>query len=118
MLPAVLILNEALSMSLLMIACLSLGLFSSNHWALTQTLAGPEAAGKWTGIQNCLGNFAGVSRLADWFYTCLELTRSLPRSQLPATSSRGNDRVLVRDRAHGAAFDWSTEVTIEPASSF
>jgi MFS-type transporter involved in bile tolerance (Atg22 family) len=27
-------------------------------------LAGPEAAGKWTGIENCLGNFAGIT--APW----------------------------------------------------
>jgi ACS family D-galactonate transporter-like MFS transporter len=64
MLPAVLIRNEALSLSLLMIACLLLGLWSSNHWALTQTLSGPRAAGKWTGAQNCLGNFAGIA--APW----------------------------------------------------
>ena len=25
------------------------GLYSSNYWAITQTLAGPYAAGKWTG---------------------------------------------------------------------
>jgi len=29
-----------------------------------QTLAGPEAAGKWTGMENCLGNFAGIT--APW----------------------------------------------------
>lgn len=32
----------------------------SNLWAITQTVAGPSAAGRWTGMQNCLGNFAGV----------------------------------------------------------
>ncbi|MCU1261715.1 MAG: transporter [Bryobacterales bacterium] len=64
MLPAVLIQNEALSLSFLMVACLLLGLWSSNHWALTQTLSGARAAGKWTGLQNCMGNFAGVA--APW----------------------------------------------------
>lgn len=64
MLPAVAIKNETVSISMLMVACLALGLFSSNHWALTQTLAGPEASGKWTGIENCLGNFAGIA--APW----------------------------------------------------
>ncbi|MDQ2946032.1 MAG: MFS transporter, partial [Acidobacteriota bacterium] len=33
---------------------------SSNNWCITQTLAGPSAAGKWTGLQNCCGNLAGV----------------------------------------------------------
>jgi MFS family permease len=32
----------------------------SNHWAVTQTLAGPGAAGRWTGLQNFFGNLAGV----------------------------------------------------------
>jgi cyanate permease len=46
-------------MALLIVGCVSYGLFSSNVWAITQTLAGP-AAGKWTGMQNCLGNISGV----------------------------------------------------------
>jgi nitrate/nitrite transporter NarK len=34
---------------------------TSSHWALTQRLAGPVAAGKWTGIQNFFGNLSGVA---------------------------------------------------------
>jgi len=64
MLPAVAIQNEALSLSLLMVACLCFGLFSSNHFALVQALSGPEAAGRWTGVQNGLGNCAGI--VAPW----------------------------------------------------
>jgi MFS family permease len=60
MLPASLIPNNAVSMGMLIMACLSFGLATSNLWAVTQTLAGPEAAGKWTGIQNAFGNLAGV----------------------------------------------------------
>lgn len=37
-----------------------LGMSSSNVWAITQTLAGPQAAGRWTGLQNFAGNFAGI----------------------------------------------------------
>ena len=37
----------------------SLGMFTANVWAMTQTMAGP-AAGSWTGIQNCVGNLGGV----------------------------------------------------------
>jgi MFS family permease len=33
---------------------------ASNLWAITQTLAGPQAAGRWTGFQNFFGNLAGV----------------------------------------------------------
>jgi cyanate permease len=43
-----------------MLACLFYGMFASNVWAITQTLAGPHAAGKWTAMQNGIGNFAGV----------------------------------------------------------
>jgi MFS family permease len=47
------------------IAALILGLIffgatSSNIWAVTQTLAGPRAAGRWTGFQNFVGNLAGI----------------------------------------------------------
>jgi len=60
MLPATMIQNSKLSLTLLTIACLSFGLFSSNVWAVTQTLAGPSASGKWTGLQNGFGNISGV----------------------------------------------------------
>src|SRR5260370_14776153 len=63
-LPAALVHDPMVSMSLLMAASLSFGLFTSNIWAITQTLAGPGAAGKWTGWQNMFGNFAGI--VARW----------------------------------------------------
>jgi MFS family permease len=37
-----------------------LGLSTSNNWAVTQTIAGPGGASRWTGIQNCFGNFGGI----------------------------------------------------------
>ena len=39
---------------------LGFGIFSSNHWAATQTLAGPLASGRWTGMENFTGNLAGM----------------------------------------------------------
>ena len=60
MLPACLVANQAASMVLLMVACLSLGITSSNIGAITQTLAGPAAAGQWMGLQNGMGNLAGI----------------------------------------------------------
>src|SRR5581483_4338214 len=36
-----------------------LGMGGCNTWAVTQTLAGPYAAGRWAGVQNFVGNFAG-----------------------------------------------------------
>jgi MFS transporter, ACS family, D-galactonate transporter len=36
------------------------GISSSNIWAISQTLAGPYAAGRWTGMQNGSGNLAGI----------------------------------------------------------
>ncbi len=58
-LPASMVPDQAISMALLMMGCICFGLLTSNLWAITQTLAGP-AAGKWTGMQNCVGNLAGV----------------------------------------------------------
>jgi ACS family D-galactonate transporter-like MFS transporter len=48
------------------VAALILGLIffgacASNLWVITQTLAGPKAAGRWTGFQNFVGNLAGIA---------------------------------------------------------
>ena len=48
------------SVGLLMLAGAGFGLGSSNIWAITQTLAGPQVAGRWAGTQNFVGNFSGV----------------------------------------------------------
>jgi ACS family D-galactonate transporter-like MFS transporter len=52
--------DSRFAMAILIVVCISLGICSSNLWALTQTLAGPETAGRWTGLQNFVGNLAGV----------------------------------------------------------
>lgn len=67
-LPVAVVRDEKLAMALLMFTCLSYGLYSSNVFAITQTLAGPRAAGKWTGLQNGFGNLAGVAApvLTGW----------------------------------------------------
>jgi len=36
-----------------------LGISCCSSWAVTQTLAGPHASGRWCGVQNFVGNFAG-----------------------------------------------------------
>ena len=61
MLPAVVAFDPTLANTLLLLACVSLGAWSSNHWALTQLLSGPTAAGKWTAVQNGFGNLSGVA---------------------------------------------------------
>jgi hypothetical protein len=60
MVPAVLVRQPVLFQVFLFAALASMGAFSSNHWALTQRLSGVEGAAKWTGFQNCIGNFAGI----------------------------------------------------------
>jgi ACS family D-galactonate transporter-like MFS transporter len=64
MVPAILVTEDWLCNTFFALASVCMAGFSSNHWAFSQTLAGPEAAGKWTGFENCLGNFAGV--IAPW----------------------------------------------------
>jgi MFS family permease len=44
----------------LFVAGVAFGLNSPNIYAIAQTLAGPRAAGKWVGFQNCVGNLAGI----------------------------------------------------------
>jgi MFS family permease len=56
--------NEGWSTTLLLLTFIAMGGWSSNHWALSQLLAGAPSAGKWTGLQNCIGNFAGIC--APW----------------------------------------------------
>jgi MFS transporter, ACS family, D-galactonate transporter len=58
--PAVVVRDPTVSIVLLTSACLVFGLFTSNVWAVTQSLAGASAAGKWTGIQNTFGNLSGI----------------------------------------------------------
>jgi MFS transporter, ACS family, D-galactonate transporter len=45
------------------------GMCSSNVWVVTQTLAGPRASGRWTGLQCALGNLVGVVASALTGYT-------------------------------------------------
>ena len=52
--------DSRLAVMFLFLTCAAAGLCTSNLWAITQTLAGPLAAGKWSGLQNFVGNFAGV----------------------------------------------------------
>ena len=44
----------------LVIGVIFFGVAASNLWAITQTLAGPRATGRWTGFQNFIGNLAGI----------------------------------------------------------
>jgi ACS family D-galactonate transporter-like MFS transporter len=48
------------SVGLLMLAGIGFGMSSANVWAITQTLAGPRAAGRWAGSQNFIGNLSGA----------------------------------------------------------
>jgi ACS family D-galactonate transporter-like MFS transporter len=51
---------DGLLVVLLLLAGASFGLVSSNLNAVTQTLAGPHAVGRWMGAQNFVGNLAGA----------------------------------------------------------
>lgn len=52
--------GTAAAMVCLVTAFVGIGLFTGNAWAISQTLAGPRAAGMWTGWQNAIGNLGGV----------------------------------------------------------
>ncbi len=50
------------NLSIVMLFCVTMSwaACASNMWAITMTVAGPLAAGRWTGMQNCVGNFSGM----------------------------------------------------------
>jgi MFS family permease len=63
-LPVAVIRDGDAAVMLLMLACIGFGIFVSSHWAITQTLAGPIAAGRWTSLQNGVANLSGIA--AAW----------------------------------------------------
>jgi ACS family D-galactonate transporter-like MFS transporter len=52
--------KPVLSVVFLMVVGISQGMASSNVWPMTQRLAGPRAAGRWTGLQGSFGNLSGA----------------------------------------------------------
>ncbi|MDB5422588.1 MAG: major facilitator superfamily 1 [Phenylobacterium sp.] len=52
--------DTRIAVASLFAAGVAFGLNSLNVYAIAQTLAGPRAAGKWVGFQNCVGNLAGI----------------------------------------------------------
>jgi len=52
--------GSTLSYAALLLACAGFGGYASNHWAISQTLAGPSMAGRWTGMQNGIANLSGI----------------------------------------------------------
>ena len=56
--------HPLLAMGLMFLAAVGQGAYTSNHWAVTQTLAGPVMAGRWSSLQNGFANFSGIA--APW----------------------------------------------------
>jgi MFS transporter, ACS family, D-galactonate transporter len=57
--------DPRIAIGILLFASAAFGLYTSNVFAISQALAGGAAAGRWTSIQNGIGNLAGVA--APWF---------------------------------------------------
>jgi MFS transporter, ACS family, D-galactonate transporter len=53
--------NLKLSIAVIAVTCTAYGVYSANHWAMTQTLAGPRIAGRWSSVQNGVANLSGVA---------------------------------------------------------
>jgi sugar phosphate permease len=60
MVPAALTPDLRASIILLCLSYAAFGMAASNHWAISQTLAGAWAAGTWSGIKNTIGNLPGI----------------------------------------------------------
>jgi MFS family permease len=52
--------SPTLSLTALFVSGLMFGIITPALYAIGQTLAGPAAAGKWAGLQNCVANTAGI----------------------------------------------------------
>jgi MFS transporter, ACS family, D-galactonate transporter len=52
--------TSRLSLAIVIVAATGFGAYASNHWAISQTLAGPAMAGRWTGLQNGVANLSGI----------------------------------------------------------
>jgi len=52
------------SIAVMAVACVGYGAFASNHWAISQTLAGTAMAGRWASLQNGIANLSGI--VAPW----------------------------------------------------
>jgi len=70
----------------LAVTAIGVGIGNSGAWAITQTLAGPQAAGRWAGLKNGFSNMAGVicpvltGFTVDWsgdFQAALAITAAL-----------------------------------------
>ena len=61
LLPLVLLPRLEWALASLLAACFAYGIYASNVWAFSQTLAGVKAAGRWTGFQNACANLAGAA---------------------------------------------------------
>jgi MFS transporter, ACS family, D-galactonate transporter len=59
-LAAAVLVPRDISIAMLILAGIGFGMTSANIWAITQTLAGPRAAGRWAGSQNFIGNLSGA----------------------------------------------------------
>jgi sugar phosphate permease len=52
--------GPTMAVAFLMLSGFFFGTNGSSLWSMTQTIAGPRAAARWVGVQNCLANFAGI----------------------------------------------------------
>jgi MFS family permease len=52
--------DRTICLASLFVAGVGMGLNHGGVYAIAQTLAGPRAAGKWVGLQNAMGNTAGI----------------------------------------------------------
>jgi sugar phosphate permease len=75
--------HPQVALGLLAVACIGQGAYASNHWAITQTLAGPRMAGRWSSMQNGFANFSGI--VAPWLTGLIVQTRGSARLAFAVT---------------------------------
>ncbi|MGP8246580.1 MAG: MFS transporter [Bryobacteraceae bacterium] len=106
LLPFVLVPRIEFAIAGLCLACGAFGIYASNVFSLTQTLAGPEAAGRWTGLQNACGNLAGIVSpiLTGWIVGKTgSFAFAFLAAGLACLLGASSFRFLVRDPAQNSA---------------
>ncbi len=69
--PAGFAADPRVGFAFLLVACACFGFYSSNVWAISQSIAGPRNIGRWSGVQNLVGNLGSVASPAvtGWVVT-------------------------------------------------
>jgi MFS transporter, ACS family, D-galactonate transporter len=117
LLPLTLLPRVEFAVAGLLASCFTFGIYASNLFSLTQTLAGPGAAGRWTGFQNACGNLAGIASpmLTGWIVSRTgSFSVAFGAASVACLLGASSFGLLVRDPAEKGRTASATQSLTEP----